>query len=268
MPGHATRSRARSHAGATPIDLAGGVYSGENFSGWEFDLNTDGIVAPFTLQLVGTNPGASANLHVVLARINRPCSANTTLSCGHSLAGAISPRSRPGGYLSVQRAERRRRVVPPAARFHLGPAQHRHQLSFSPSTPPIPPRTIASPSSTRTLTGRLSFTSLDGGIDGRYDWTATVTGTVTVVVFEYTGYRRRQLLHLRHQTQRRMRRRHARLQLHRGQLADQPPDLRLLHHRGERRRCLPVPRRAVRHLGRLHTLGRNLRFPGQPGRRP
>ena len=26
------------------------------------------------------------------------------------------------------------------------------------------------------------------GIDGRYDWTATVTGTVTVVVFEYTGY--------------------------------------------------------------------------------
>ena len=25
-------------------------------------------------------------------------------------------------------------------------------------------------------------------IDGRYDWTATVTGTVTVVVFEYTGF--------------------------------------------------------------------------------
>ena len=29
-------------AGATPIDLAGSIYSGESFTGWEFDLNTDG----------------------------------------------------------------------------------------------------------------------------------------------------------------------------------------------------------------------------------
>ena len=77
-------------AGATPIDLAGGVYPGENFTGWEFDLSADGM---YTLQLAGTNLSASASIHVVLTRINRPCAANTTLTCGRSLPGNISTTS-------------------------------------------------------------------------------------------------------------------------------------------------------------------------------
>ena len=69
----------------TPGDLAG-TFEG-SFSGLEFDLFADGT---HTLRLVSYNPNLGASLHIVLTRINRPCSANTTLACGHSLAGTIS----------------------------------------------------------------------------------------------------------------------------------------------------------------------------------
>ena len=72
-------------AGATPVDLAGGLVGGETFLGLEFDLNTDGV---FTLQLFSSS--GNATVHVVLSRLNRPCGVNTTLTCGHSIGGAIS----------------------------------------------------------------------------------------------------------------------------------------------------------------------------------
>ena len=74
-------------AGNTPIDLAGGAVQGETFIGQEFDLSADGT---YSLRLAVSSQGAAANIHVVLTRINRPCSAKTTLTCGRSLAGAIS----------------------------------------------------------------------------------------------------------------------------------------------------------------------------------
>ena len=70
----------------TPGDLTG-VNEGRAFLGWEFDLFTNDT---FTLRLIGSNVNAGASLHIVLTRINRPCFANTTLACGHSMAGAIS----------------------------------------------------------------------------------------------------------------------------------------------------------------------------------
>jgi YD repeat-containing protein len=170
-------------AGATPIDLAGGVYTVEQgFSGWEFDLNTDGT---FTLQLVGTNSSAGANLHIVLTRINRPCAANTTLSCGRSLAGAISttvPGQVDTYQYSVQSGDivsfRLLRVSTSGlpntstgfffAIYAADPTQNNRPFVVD-----VDPKTQ-----------RLPFAT----IDGHYDWTATVTGTVTVVVFEASGY--------------------------------------------------------------------------------
>jgi YD repeat-containing protein len=172
--------------GATPIDMAGSVYTGENFTGWEFDLNTDGT---FTLQLVGTNPSASANFHVVLTRINRPCAANTTLTCGHSLAGAISttvPGQVDTYQYSVQSGDvvsfRLLRVAT-SGLPNTGTAFFFALYAADPTQNNRP--FVVNVDTVNTATkGRLPIAT----IYGSYDWTATVTGTVTVVVFEYTGY--------------------------------------------------------------------------------
>ena len=166
----------------TPGDLAG-TYAG-SFVGLEFDLpNSDGT---FTLRLAGSNSSLSATIHVVLVRISRPCSANTTLTCGHSIAGAISTSAR-GQMDTYQFAVRTGDVVS----FRL--------LRVATSGSPDPNTFFflaiyaADPTQNNlpfavnvdATSKRLTYTQ---SIYGHYDWTATVTGTVTVVVFEYSGY--------------------------------------------------------------------------------
>ena len=121
----------------------------------------------------------------MLARINRPCAANTTLTCGHSLAGAISttvPGQVDTYQYSVQSGDvvsfRLLRVATSGlpntntafffAIYAADPTQNNRPfvVDVDPTTQRLPIATIS----------------------GRYDWTATVTGTVTVVVFEYTGF--------------------------------------------------------------------------------
>jgi YD repeat-containing protein len=167
-------------AGATPGDLAG-AFAGGAFVGWEFDLNTEGT---FTLQLIASNPNASANLHVVLTRINRPCFANTTLTCGRSIAGAISTSVlgqvdtyqfsvRTGDIVSFRLLRVATSGSPDTntdfffAIYAADPAQNNRPFAVN-----VDP-----------TTKRLSFAQ----VYGRYDWTATITGTVTMVVYEYSG---------------------------------------------------------------------------------
>ena len=174
------RSQDPTVSGATPGDLTG-VYANRAFLGWEFDLPTDGI---FTLRLIGSNSNAGASLHIVLARINRPCSANTTLTCGHSIAGAISTSllGQVDTYqFSVQTGDvvrfRLLRVATSGlpntntgfffAVYAADPAQNNRPYAVN-----VDP-----------TTKRLTFASLYNF----YDWTATITGTVTVMVFEFTG---------------------------------------------------------------------------------
>ncbi len=170
-------------SGSTPADMSGRV-QGEGFRGWEFDLpNIDGT---FTLQLSGADPTASANLHVVLTRISRPCIANNTLTCGRSLAGTISTSvlSQVDTYqYTVQAGDivsfRLLRVATSGspdtstgfffAIYAADPAQGNRPFAVN-----VDPKTL-----------RLTFAQ----VYGRYDWTATVSGTVTVVVFEFTGTR-------------------------------------------------------------------------------
>ena len=167
-------------SGSTPGDLTG-TFTGYAFLGWEFDLPMDGT---FTVQLIPSNPSAGATIHVVLTRINRPCSASTTLTCGHSIAGAISTSllGQVDTYqFSVQTGDvvsfRLLRVATSGlpdtrtgfffAIYAADPAQNNRPFAVN-----------VDPTSKR-----LSFAQ----IYGRYDWTATVTGTVTVMVFEYSG---------------------------------------------------------------------------------
>ncbi len=172
----------QSTPGATPIDLAGGVYQGEFYTGLEFDLRAEGT---YTLQLTSTNLTASAGIHIVLTRINRPCGANTTLSCGRSLAGNLSTSSRgqvDSYQFSVQTGDvvsfRLLRVATSGlpdtstsfffAIYAADPAQDNR------------PYVVNMDATSK----RLSFAQ----IYGRYDWTATVSGAVTVVVFEFSGF--------------------------------------------------------------------------------
>ena len=171
-------------AGATPIDLAGGV-SGEAFVGLEYDLFTDGT---FTLRLAGSNPTAGANLHIVLTRINRPC--GPTLTCGRSLAGAIStfvPGQVDTYQFSVTAGDLVSFRLLRVASSGLPDTSTSFFFAIYAADPTQNNRPFALNADPKT--GRLSFTSLNGGIYGRYDWPATVTGTVTVVVFEATGTR-------------------------------------------------------------------------------
>ncbi|MCX6633196.1 MAG: YD repeat-containing protein [Candidatus Solibacter sp.] len=174
------RARNPPSPGATPGDLAG-AFAGENFTGLEFDLPTEGTC---TLRLTSSNLIASANIHVVLTRLNRPCGPNTTLTCGRSLAGAIAT-SVPGQVdnyqFSVQAGDivsfRLLRVASSGspdtstsfffAIYAADPARDNRPFAVN-----VDPKT-----------NHLSFAR----IYGRFDWTATVTGAVTVVVFEATA---------------------------------------------------------------------------------
>ena len=169
-------------AGNTPIDLAGGAVQGETFIGQEFDLSADGT---YSLRLAVSSQGAAANIHVVLTRINRPCSAKTTLTCGRSLAGAISTTV-PGQVDTYQFSVQTGDVVSFRLLRVAASGSPNTNTSFffaiyapDPTQNNLPFAVNADPKS-----GRLSFAQ----IAGRYDWTATVTGTVTVVVFEATGF--------------------------------------------------------------------------------
>lgn len=170
-------------AGATPPDLAG-LSQGELFNGLEYDLPTDGL---FTLRLILFNPNAGSSLHLVLTRLNRPCFANTTLTCGRSIAGAISTSAlgqvdtyqfsvQTGDVVSFRLLRVATSGLPDTgtdfffAIYAADPA--RNNRPFAVNVDPT--------------SKHLSFTSF-AHIYGRYDWTATVTGTVTVVVLEYTG---------------------------------------------------------------------------------
>jgi YD repeat-containing protein len=174
------RTYDQARADATPVDLAG-LAPGEPYDGFEFDLLMDGT---FTLRLISFSPNAGSGLHIVLTRMNRPCSANTALTCGHSMAGTISTTV-PGQVDTYQVSVRAGDVVsfrllrvgtsglPDTSAFFLfaiyaaDPA--RNNRPFAVNVDPA--------------TKRLSYSSTYG----RYDWTATVTGTVTMVVFEHTG---------------------------------------------------------------------------------
>jgi YD repeat-containing protein len=163
----------------TPGDLAG-TFAG-TFTGLEFDLPTDGT---FMLRLVSYNPSLGASFHIVLSRINRPCSASSTLTCGHSTPGTIAtsmPAQVDTYQFSVQTGDvvsfRLLRVATSGspdtstgfffAIYAADPT--RNNLPFAVNVDPT--------------TKRLTYAP----IYGRYDWTATITGTVTVVVFESTG---------------------------------------------------------------------------------
>ena len=174
------RSQDPAVAGSTPGDLTG-VNANRAFLGWEFDLPIDGL---FTLRLIASNANAGASLHVVLARMNRPCSANTTLACGHSMAGAISttvPGQVDTYQYSVQTGDVVRFRLLRVATSGLPSTNTGFFLAIYAADPARNNRPFAV--NVDPTTKRLTFASLYNF----YDWTATVTGTVTVVVFEYTG---------------------------------------------------------------------------------
>ena len=211
-------------AGATPIDLAGGVYQGENFTGWEFDLSTDGT---FYTAAGRHQPQAAASLHVVLTRLNRPCAANTTLTCGRSLAGAISttvPGQVDTYQYSVQSGDvvsfRLLRVATSGlpntstgfffAIYAADPTQNNRPfvVNVDPTTGRLPSRP-----STAGMIGRppspapsLWWSSSTPDISAAAITSPPPNSTAAGAAAAY-----------------------ARLQLHRRQLADQPPYLRLLH---------------------------------------
>jgi YD repeat-containing protein len=167
-------------AGNTPVDLAGGAVQGEAYIGLEYDLARDGA---FTLRLVAASQG-SARIHVVLTRINRPCGANT-LTCGRSVAGSIST-SVPGQVDAYQFSVQTGDVVSFRVLRVATSGSPNTNTSFffaiyaaDPSQNNLPAVVNADPRN-----GRLSFAQ----IDGRYDWTSTVGGTVTVVVMEASGF--------------------------------------------------------------------------------
>jgi YD repeat-containing protein len=171
-------------AGATPIDLAGGFVQGQAFRGWEFDLPTDGT---FTLQLNSFNPSAGSGLHVVLTRLNRPCGANTSLTCGRSIAGAIST-SVPGQVDSYQFSVQTGDMVSFRVQRVAGSGFVNTNTSFIFAIYAADPGQGNRPFAVNIdpTTKRLSFAQISA-IYGRFDWKATVTGTVTVVVLEFTG---------------------------------------------------------------------------------
>ena len=166
--------------GATPGDMAG-LFAGEAYIGLEYDLRADGI---YTLRLTSSNGNAATNIHVVLTRLNRPCRPNTTLTCGRSLAGAISTTSRgqvdtfqyavqAGDLVSFRLLRVASTGLPDVNTFFFfaiyanDPAHDNRPYAVN-----VDPKTK-----------RLS----NAQIDGHYEWTSTVSGTVTVVVFELTG---------------------------------------------------------------------------------
>jgi YD repeat-containing protein len=168
-------------AGATPGDMAGLQFQGEVFLGYEFDLTTDGT---FTLRLNGANTTAGATLHVVLTRLNRPCGANTTLTCGRSLAGAISTTA-PGQVDTYQFSVTAGDLVSfrllRVATSGLPNTNTSFFFAIYAADPTQGNRPFAV--NVDPKTNRLTFAQ----VYGRYDWTSTVTGTVTVVVFELSG---------------------------------------------------------------------------------
>ena len=161
-----------------------GRLRGEGYIGLEFDLPADGT---YTLQLTSSNANASANVHVVLTRLNRPAARNTTLTCGRSLAGSDLDHHRAGQVDTYQFTVQAGDLIS----FRLlrvassGLPDTNTGFFFAIYGPTR--RTINRPDAVNVdpTTKRLSFAQ----IYGRYEWTATVTGTVTVVVFEYNGTR-------------------------------------------------------------------------------
>ena len=167
-------------AGATPGDMAG-LFVGEAYIGLEYDLRAEGT---YTLRLTSSNGSAATNIHIVLTRLNRPCRTNTTLTCGRSLAGAISTTSRgqvdtyqfavqAGDLVSFRLLRVASTGLPDTNTFFFfaiyanDPAHDNRPYAVN-----VDPKT-----------NRLSFAQ----IYGHYEWTSTVSGTVTVVVFEYSG---------------------------------------------------------------------------------
>lgn len=175
------RTNSASATGATPSDLAG-LNGSQAFRGYEFDLNTDGI---FTLVLTSANGNApGASLHIVLTRINRTCGTNTTLTCGRSLGGAISTTSfaqvdtyqysvTAGDIVSFRVQRVSNAGLPDNNTFFM------FAVYAADPTQSNRPFAVNVDATTKRLTSVQVL--------GRYDWTATITGTVTVVVFEYTG---------------------------------------------------------------------------------
>lgn len=184
---YAPRTRSQNTAGATPGDIAG-LAGGEGYSGYEFDLPSEGT---FTFRLLSGNPAFGATIHVVMTRLNRPCpNVNATLSCGQSKPGQLSnfaPAQVDSYQFSAQTGDtisfRLLRVAnsgvlntgtvffyaiyaaDPALNTAAGTNGKVYAVNLDPTTK------------------RLPFAQ----IGGRYDWKSTVTGTVTVVVFEFTG---------------------------------------------------------------------------------
>jgi YD repeat-containing protein len=163
----------------TPKDLAGAI-AGEAYSGFEFDLPDDGTYA---LQLVSANTSLSASLRVSLTRINRPCGANRTLACGRSAAGAIATTAQ-GQVDAYRYAVQAGDVVSfRLLRVATSGLPNTATAFFFAIYAPDPARNNLPYAVNLDANGRLSYAL----VYGHYEWTATVTGTVTVAAFEFTG---------------------------------------------------------------------------------
>jgi YD repeat-containing protein len=188
---YVARSHTQTTPGATPVDMAG-LAGGEGYSGYEFDLPGDGT---YTFRLTSASPTFGAKFHITLTRLNRPCpTSNSTLSCGQSKPGQLSSTS-PGQVNTYQFnatagdliSFRLLRVANSGFLntgtsffFAIYAADPALNAAAGTTNAVYAVNNIASGGST---TGRLSSAQ----VSGRYDWKATVTGTVTVVVFEFTG---------------------------------------------------------------------------------
>jgi YD repeat-containing protein len=161
--------------GGTPYDLAQ--------QGYEVDLLSDSL---FTLQLQSVNPALSGNVHVVMVRVNRPCSNNVTLACGRSAAGTISaptasaPPANPGQIdtfkFSVQQGDSISfRLLRVAGSSFIDTNTYFVMAIYDGNG-----KTINVDSN-----GRLTLAQYNS----RVDLTVAATGTLTILVFEATGAR-------------------------------------------------------------------------------
>jgi YD repeat-containing protein len=175
------RPRTSTATGATPGDLAA--------QGFEVDLFTDSL---FTLQLQSAN-AATAGLHVVMVRLNRPCATTKKLTCGRSIAGSISLPPVVNGALALP-------PFPGQMDTYQLDVQSGDKISFRLVRVPVSgvifgntyfPFVVYGPDghalNVDPKTNRLNFDTAPTVVNDRLDLTVNLAGTLTVMVFEPTG---------------------------------------------------------------------------------
>jgi YD repeat-containing protein len=165
--------------GATPVDLAQ--------QGFEYDLAADSI---YTLQMSSGNPSLSAEFQIVMVRLNRPCSNTTTLTCGRATAGSISAGFGGGPPLQPGQMDTYRFDVRSGDKISFrvlrvssaGPIDQNTVFGFAVYGPDGHAINVDP------TVNRLKFDTING-IYTRLDLSMSITGTVTVMVFEPSGVR-------------------------------------------------------------------------------